>query len=97
MACLEVKRDVNYNPHRGKNRIVVLRNHEDRTLNKSQRFAPVLSYSFLRILTSKATNKGCILQQGDFKNTFCNALLQDDDIAIVRPPLGDTDSVPSNF
>ena len=72
-------------------------NHKDWAFNKSQRFAPVLSYSSLQILTSKFINKVRILQQGDFKNAFCNALLPDNKIAIARPPLGDPNSGPIDF
>ena len=97
MACIGVKQDGNYNPHRAKNRISVLGNHKDRAFNKSQRFAPVLFYSSLRILTSESTNKNRILQKGDYKNAFCNALLPDDDITIFRPPLGDPESSPDDF
>ena len=61
MACLGVKRDRNYNPHRAKIRIVVLGDHKDQAYNKSQHFAPILSYSSMRLLTSKAINKRRIL------------------------------------
>ena len=90
------KRDGKYNPHSPKSIIFFLGNHEDRAFNKSYLFAPVLSYSSLWILTSKAI-KNCILQQSDWKNTFCNALLPDNEITIVRPPLGDPESSPKNF
>ena len=97
VAFLGVKRDCNYNPQRAKSRIVVLGNHKDCAFNKSHRFAPVLSYSSLWILNSKAINKRHIHQKGDCKNAFYNALLPDDEIAIVRRPLGDPDSSPNNF
>ena len=97
MACLEVKHDKNYNPHPTKNHIVVLGNQKYRAFNKSQHFAPVLSYFSLWFLSSKATNKRCILQQGECKNAFCNALLPDNKITIVHQPLGDTDSGPKKF
>ena len=68
MACLGVKLDGNYHPHRAKSRIFVFGNHEDFAFNNSQRFAPVLSHSSLWILASKDIEKGHILQQGDYKN-----------------------------
>ena len=97
MAYLGVKRDGNYNSHRAKSRIVVLINNADCAFKKSQSFDPVLSYSSLQILTSKATKKIRILQQGKLKNAFCNDLLPDDKITIVRPPLGDPNSSPNDF
>ena len=97
MAYLGVKYDRNYNTYRAKIRIVVLRNQKNRAFNKSWCFAPVLSYPSLRLLTSKVTEKRRILQQGDCKNAFCNALLPDDKITIVCPPLSNTESVPDDF
>ena len=97
MAYLVVKRNSNYKPHRSKICIVVLGNHKDLTFKNSKLFAPFLYYSSLWLLTSKAIEKSCILQQGDFKNAFCNALLPEDNITIVRLPLGDTDSIPYDF
>ena len=38
-----------------------------------------------------------ILQQGGCKNDFCNALLPDNEITIVLPPLGDPESSPDDF
>ena len=97
MACLGVKLDGNYHPHRAKSRIFVFGNHEDFAFNNSQRFAPVLSHSSLWLLASKDIEKGHILQQGDYKNAFCNALLPEDKITIVCPHLGDPDSIPGDF
>ena len=91
MCVLVVKPDKNGNPHRAKSRIVVLGNHEDRIYSKSQRYAPVLKYSSLRLLTSKAVGDKRVLQQGDCKNAFCQAVLPDDEATVVRPPVGDPD------
>eukprot|EP00956_Cyclotella_meneghiniana_P004391 scaffold5353_cov40-Cyclotella_meneghiniana.AAC.2 len=38
---------------------------------------------------SKAVGDKCILQQGDCKNAFCHARLPDDELTVVRPPVGD--------
>ena len=97
MACLGVKRDGKYNPHHSKSRIIVLRNHEYLAFNKSQRFALFLSYSSIRLLTSKSTKKRCILQQAYGKNYLCNALLPDKKLTIVLPPLVDPDSSTDDF
>eukprot|EP00956_Cyclotella_meneghiniana_P005594 scaffold7180_cov50-Cyclotella_meneghiniana.AAC.3 len=89
MCVLVIKPDKNGNPVRAKSRIVVLGNFEDRYYTKSQRYAPVLKYSSLRLLCSKAVGDKCILQQGDCKNAFCHARLPDDELTVVRPPVGD--------
>lgn len=89
MCVLVVKPDKDGNPIRAKSRIVVLGNFEDRYYTKSQRYAPVLKYSSLRLLCSKAVGDKRILQQGDCKNAFCHARLPDDELTVVRPPVGD--------
>eukprot|EP00956_Cyclotella_meneghiniana_P030923 scaffold79637_cov24-Cyclotella_meneghiniana.AAC.1 len=89
MCVLVIKPDKDGNPVRAKSRIVVLGNFEDRYYTKSQRYAPVLKYSSLRLLCSNAVSDKCILQQGDCKNAFCHARLPDDELTVVRPPVGD--------
>ena len=89
MCVLVVKQDRDGKPHRAKSRIVVLGNFEDRIYDKSQRYAPVLKYDSLRLLTANAVRHRRILQQGDCKNAFCNAILPDDEATVVRPPVGD--------
>eukprot|EP00956_Cyclotella_meneghiniana_P015762 scaffold24459_cov75-Cyclotella_meneghiniana.AAC.3 len=91
MCVLVVKHDKDGNPLRAKSRIVVLGNHEDRVYEKSQKYAPVLKYSSLRLLVAKAVRAKRVLQQGDCKNAFCNAELPDDELTVVRPPVGDPD------
>eukprot|EP00956_Cyclotella_meneghiniana_P035945 scaffold119809_cov102-Cyclotella_meneghiniana.AAC.2 len=89
MCVLVVKHDKDGNPVRAKSRIVVLGNHEDRVYEKSQKYAPVLKYSSLRLLVAKAVRAKRVLQQGDCKNAFCNAELPEDELTVVRPPVGD--------
>eukprot|EP00804_Cyclotella_cryptica_P030273 CCRYP_019237-RA/>CCRYP_019237-RA protein AED:0.06 eAED:0.03 QI:0/0/0/1/0/0/3/0/1322 len=89
MCVLVVKTDKDGKPDRAKSRIVVLGNFEDRIYEKSQKYAPVLKYTSLRLLTSKAVSDKWILQQGDCKNAFCQAYLPDDELTVVRPPVGD--------
>ncbi|EJK68971.1 hypothetical protein THAOC_09816 [Thalassiosira oceanica] len=93
MCVQTIKTDENGAPDRAKSRIVVLGNLEDRLWEKSDRYAPVLQYSSLRLLTSMAVEKRRkLLHQGDFKNAFVQASLPDDEMTIVRPPIGDPDS-----
>ena len=89
MCVLVIKHDKNGKPDRAKSRIVVLGNYEERVYSKSDRYAPVLKYSSLRLLTSKAVGDRRVLQQADCKNAFCNAILPDNERMAVRPPVGD--------
>ena len=89
MCVLVLKSDKHGNPSRAKSRIVVLGNYEDRYYTKSQKYAPVLTYTSLRLLCSKAVENKRVLQQGDCKNAFCHAKLPDDECCAVRPPPGD--------
>ena len=89
MCILVVKNDKDGKPLRAKSRIVVLGNSEDRLYQKFQRYAPVLKYRSLRLLTDKAVGDKRILQQGDCKNAFCNATLPDNEVTVTRPQIGD--------
>jgi hypothetical protein len=89
MCVLVVKSDKDGNPDRSKSRIIVLGNHEDKLWNKSQRYAPVLQYSSLRLLVLKAVGDCRVLQQGNCKNEFCNATLPENERLAVCPPAGD--------
>ena len=89
MCVLVVKNEKYGKPLRAKSWIVVLGNFEDRIYQKSQRYAPVLKYSSLRLLTAKAVGDKWIVQQGDCKNLFCNATLPDNEVTVIIPPTGD--------
>ncbi len=77
------------NPLRAKSCIVVLGNHEDRVWTKPEKYAPVLSPDSMRLMVSMATERRCILKQGNYKNAFCQGILPEDKITIVKPPIGD--------
>ena len=89
MCVLVVKPDRDGKPDWAKSRIVVLGNFEDRLYAKAQRYAPVLKYDSLRLLTSNTVSHCCVLQQGDCKNAFCQATLPDDEKMAIRPPVSD--------
>ena len=89
MCVICIKPDKDGKPNRAKSRIVVLGNFEDRYYEKAKRYAPVLKYTSLRLLTAKAISAKRILQQGDCKNAFCNALLPPEERTVIRPPVGD--------
>ena len=46
----------------------------------------------MRLMVSLAVEKCRTLKQGDCKNAFCQGILPDDEITIVKPPIGDPDA-----
>ena len=67
----------------------MLGNFEDRLYQKSQRYAPVLKYSSLRLLKAKSVGDKRMLQQGECNNAFCNSTLPENEVTVIRPPIGD--------
>ena len=90
MFALVVKNDKDGKPLHAKSRIVVLGNFEDRLYQKPQRYALVLKYSPLRLLTATSVGDKRILQQDDFKNSFCKYYLPDNEVTVIRPPIGES-------
>ena len=88
MNIFTVKKDKENNPVRAKSRIVVLGNHEKRIWSREDRYAPVLSAASSRLLTSMAVQEGRYLKQGDYKNAFYQPELPEDELCIVKPPMG---------
>ena len=86
--CLSYENDKDGKPLCEKYRIFVLGKFEDIIYQKLQSYAPVLKYIYLCLLTAKAVGDKHTLQQGVFKNAFCNAKLPDDEVTAVRPPIG---------
>ena len=91
MCVLVVKNYKEVKPLNAKSRIVVLENFEDRLYQISQRYAPVLEYSSLCLITAKSGGDKHILQKVCFKNAFCNSKLPYDEVTDIRPPIGDPD------
>ena len=89
MYVLVVKNNKDGKPLRAKSRIVVLGHFEDRLCQKPQRYAPVLKYISLHLPTAKAVGDKRIPQEGDCKNAFCNTTLPDNEVTVIRPPIGD--------
>ena len=69
--------------------IVVLGNFKDRLYHKSQLYAPVLKYGSLCLLIEISVSEKLTLQQGDYKNTFCNAQLPEGEVIVIHTPIGD--------
>ena len=91
MCVLVVKNDKYGKLLRAKSCIVVLGNSEDRLYQNSQRYAPVLKYISLLLLTDKAVGDKHILQQGYWKNAFYNVTIPDYEATVIRTPIGDLD------
>ena len=89
---MKIKRDENMAHDRAKSRIIVLGNLKNRLWAKSEKYAPVLQYSSLRLLTSMSTNNSRILRQVDCKNDFCKDKLPADKTTIIKPPSGYPDA-----
>jgi len=89
MCVLVFNTNCNGSPNKAKSPTAVLGNHEDRIYSKSKRYAPVLKYDSLCLVTAHAVSKKRILQQGNYKNAFCNATFPDDEATIIQPPVGD--------
>ena len=83
MCVLVVKNDKDDKPLRAKYCLFLLGNFEDRLYQKSQRYAPVLKYSSIRLLPVKAFRDKRKLQQGDYNNALYNAKLPDDEVTVI--------------
>jgi hypothetical protein len=87
MCILTIKPDKMMNPHRAKSCIVILGNCEERIWSKSDKYAPVLRPDTMRLIVSMAVEQQHTLQQGNYKNAFCQGSLPPDEITIVKPLL----------
>ena len=97
MNLFSIKPDMDGDPNRAKSRIVALGNLERRVWSREDKYAPVLSSTASRLLVSMAVEDGRRLKQADCKNAFCNGILPDDEICIVKPPAGCPRSAPGTF
>ena len=88
---------MNGNPNCAKSCIVVLGNLERRIWSREDKYAPVLSSTTSQFLVSMAVSDGHYLKQANCKNDFCNGILPEDGICIVKPPIGCPRSSPGIF
>ena len=96
MCILTVKYKNGY-PDHAKSRIVVLGNQQQIQYQPNQKYAPVLTQTQFRILLSLALKDNRYLRQGDVKNAFCNGLLPEDELVVVKPPVGCPRSSPNTL
>jgi hypothetical protein len=97
MCVLVTNKDEHGNPVHAKSCIVVLGNKDPHQWTNGDCFAPVETQSAVRLLVSLAIEHNTFAQQGDCKNAFCNPVLPDDEVVIVRPPSGCPFSKPNTF
>jgi hypothetical protein len=69
-----------------------LGNHEYRVWTKSKKYAPVLHPDTMWLMVSMAVKQRRTLKQGNCKNAFCQGILPDDEITIVKPPISNPDA-----
>ena len=97
MCVFTIKTDEFSKPVRAKSRIVVLGNHETTPWTKSDCYAPVTPQHSVRLLAAQAVLHRTVLKQGDCKNAFCHPTIPDDEITVVRPPVGCPRSKPGTY
>ena len=97
MCVLSIKKDKMFNPLCAKSCIVVLGNHKDQVLTKSEKYAPVPRSNSMQLMVSLAVQKQCTLKQGNCKNAFCQGILPDNKITIVKPSIGDPDATKDEY
>jgi hypothetical protein len=51
----------------------------------------------MHLMVSLATENCGTLKQGNSKIAFCQGILSDDEITIVKPPIGDTDATKNKY
>ena len=72
--------------NRAKSRIVALSNLERRVWSREDKYTFILSSTVARLLVSMAIEDFRRLKQADCKHGFCNDILPEDEICIVKPP-----------
>ena len=97
MNILNVKPDEKGNSLQAKSRTVVLGNEEDRSWEKSEVYAPVISKAGARSLIAHGVPMGRIAKQADAKNAFCHPEMPDDEVVVVTPPKGYPYSKPGEY
>ena len=76
---------------------MVLCNLEQQTWSREDKYAPVLCSTASQLLVSMVVDDGRRLKQADCKNTFCNGILPNDEIYIIKPSIGCPTSSPGTF
>ena len=88
MFCLTINHNYDMKPHRANKSVVVLSNHEEHYWGLNKSYAPVLSNSSLRQLTSMDTKNCHPICQGYCKIALCNYTLLVNETVIIESPIG---------
>jgi hypothetical protein len=96
MCTFTVKQN-NGVPTRAKSRTVVLGNFDPRPWSKSDCFSPVVSIPLVRLFTALAVHNKCTVKQSDCKFAFIQASLPEDEITLVKSPIGCPRSSPRTY
>ena len=96
MAISTIKLDEHSLPKRVKYRVVALGNLDPVQWSKCDTFAPVMSMTEVRFLTSLAICNLRILKSGDIKQAFVQATLPPDEFYVIRPSKGCLDTRPTD-
>jgi hypothetical protein len=86
--CISTVKQTNGVPTSAKSRIVALGNFDHHPWTKSNCFSPVVSIPVVCFLTALSVHNKRTLKQGDSKFAFIQANLPDDEITVVKPPVG---------
>jgi hypothetical protein len=97
ICVLSIKHYKNLLPLCAKFCIVVLGNHKNQVWSKSNHYAPVLWSNSLWFLVTMAVSKCCPLPQGDCKKAFCQGILPNNKITIVRSPSSNPEAQPNEY
>ena len=84
-------------PHCTKYRIVVLGNQQQHTYSKKDKYAPIISQNQFGYLLSIAISYKRRLRQGDVKNAFCNGILPNNEMVVIKPPKDCPYSSPNTY
>jgi hypothetical protein len=95
--CIFTIKKTNGIPTRVKSRIVVLGNHDHRQWSKADCFSPVVSIPMIRLFSALAVHNKRTLKQGDCKFAFIQATLPEDELTIIKPPIGCPFSGPRTY
>eukprot|EP00957_Ditylum_brightwellii_P210948 15365589-Ditylum_brightwellii.AAC.2 len=63
-------------------------NIEDRSWEKGEAYAPVITQTQVYLIVSMALSNKWVLKQADCHNAFCHGVLPEDEVVIVCPPAG---------
>lgn len=86
MNLFTIKYNMGGNPNQEKSYIVALENLEHWSWSQEDKYTLVLSTTTCCLLVCTVVDDRYCLKQGDYKNVFCNGILHNKEICIVKLP-----------